>query len=115
MKKSIKLFILIVLTLFLGVNYVKAISNTLDPVRQVGTYYLVETSSPEGFELNSNKIEFTVNGTDEIIEVIMENQLEVKVPDTLSSRSTLLLAIAMFDIALGIGIVTYVKKNKVEE
>lgn len=81
----------------------------------VGTYYLVETSSPEGFELNSNKIEFTVNGTDEIIEVIMENQLEVKVPDTLSSRSTLLLAIAMFDIALGIGIVTYVKKNKVEE
>lgn len=81
----------------------------------VGTYYLVETSSPEGFELNSNKIEFTINGTDEIIEVIMENQLEVKVPDTLSSRSTLLLAIAMFDIALGIGIVTYVKKNRVEE
>lgn len=81
----------------------------------VGTYYLVETSSPEGFELNSNKIEFTVNGTDEIIEVIMENQLEVKVPDTLSSKSALLLAIAMFDIALGIGIVTYVKKNRVEE
>lgn len=81
----------------------------------IGTYYLVETSSPEGFELNSNKIEFVIDSKDEVIEVIMENQLEVKVPDTLSSKSTLLLAIAMFDIALGIGIITYVKKNKVEE
>lgn len=81
----------------------------------LGTYYLVEILSPEGFELNSNKIEFVINSKDEVIEVIMENQLEVKVPDTLSSKSTLLLAIAMFDIALGIGIITYVKKNKVEE
>ena len=81
----------------------------------LGTYYLVEVSSPEGFELNSNKIEFVIDSKDEVIEVIMENQLEVKVPDTLSSESTLLLAIAMFDIALGIGIITYVKKNKVEE
>lgn len=81
----------------------------------LGTYYLVEISSPEGFELNSNKIEFVIDSKDEVIEVIMENQLEVKVPDTLSSKSSLLLAIAMFDIALGIGIITYVKKNKVEE
>ena len=39
-------------------------------------------------------------------------KLEVEVPDTLSSRSVLLIAISMFDIALGIGILTYVKKNK---
>ena len=45
----------------------------------------------------------------------MKNELQVDVPDTLSSRSTLLIAISMFDIALGIGILTYVKKNKVEE
>jgi len=80
-----------------------------------GTYYLVETIAPEGYVLNKEKIEFVVDGKELIVEVEMENELEVKVPDTLSSRSTLLIAISMFDIALGIGILTYVKKNKAEE
>ena len=46
---------------------------------------------------------------------ILNRQLEVDVPDTLSSRSALLIVISMFDIALGIGIINYVKKNKVTE
>ena len=54
-------------------------------------------------------------GDGKITEVIMENALEVEVPDTLSSRSVLLLFIGMFDIALGIGILLYVKKNKATE
>ena len=45
----------------------------------------------------------------------VENDSEVEVPDTFSERSVLLIAIGMFDIALGIGIITYVKKNKVSE
>ena len=40
---------------------------------------------------------------------------EVEVPNTLSGNSALLLATAMFDIALGIGVITYVRKNKVKE
>lgn len=81
----------------------------------VGKYYLVEISAPNGYVLNQKSIEFIVNDSDEVIEVEMENELEVEVPNTLSSRSALLLTIAMFDIALGIGIVTYVKKNKIEQ
>ena len=45
----------------------------------------------------------------------MKNNIEVKVPDTLSSRSVLLITISMFDIFLGIGIMTYVKKSKTKE
>lgn len=80
-----------------------------------GKYYLVEIIAPKGYVLNTEKVPFTVDGKKSIIEVEMENELEVEVPDTLSSRSALLLAIAMFDIALGIGIITYVKKNRVKE
>lgn len=80
-----------------------------------GKYYLVETLAPEGYVLNSNKVEFEVKTDGSVTKVEMKNELEVKVPDTLSSRSTLLIAISMFDIALGIGILTYVKKNKTQE
>ena len=46
-----------------------------------------------------------------------ENEVteNVSVPNTLSSRSALLMAISMFDIALGIGIINYVKKNQIQE
>lgn len=80
-----------------------------------GKYYLVETKAPNGYVINTDKIEFVVEEDLDVIEVSMYNNLEVKVPDTLDSRSTLLLCIAMFDIAIGIGIITYVKKNKIEE
>jgi len=80
-----------------------------------GTYFLEETIAPEGYELNKNKVEFKIKADGTITEVEMKNELVVKVPDTLSARSALLIAISMFDIALGIGIITYVRKNKVEE
>lgn len=81
----------------------------------VGKYKLKEIVAPEGFALKETVVEFEVKGDGSITKVKMENELEVEVPDTLSARSTLLLCIAMFDIALGIGIITYVKQNKIEE
>ena len=79
-----------------------------------GKYYLKEILAPEGYELKETLVEFEVE-KGKVAKPKMENDLEVEVPDTLSSRSALLVAIAMFDIALGIGIITYVKKNKVSE
>lgn len=81
----------------------------------IGKYYLEETNSPKGYVKNTEMVLFEVKADGKNTEVVMKNELEVEVPNTLSSRSALLLAIAMFDIALGIGIVTYVKKNKIKE
>lgn len=80
-----------------------------------GIYYLEEVYAPEGYVLSNELVEFEVKDDGSITEVVMENDLEVEVPDTLSSRSILLLAIGMIDIALGIGILLYVKKNKATE
>lgn len=80
-----------------------------------GKYYLQELIAPEGYVLSDEIVEFEVKEDGSITEVIMENDLQVEVPDTLSSRSILLLVIGMIDIALGIGILLYVKKNKATE
>lgn len=44
-----------------------------------------------------------------------KEKAEVKVPDTALSNSSLITLVGMFDIALGIGMVMYVKKNKTAE
>lgn len=81
----------------------------------VGKYYLKEVKAPEGYALSEEIVAFEVKDDGSVTEVVMENALEVPVPDTLSSKSVLLLVIGMFDIALGIGILLYVKKNKITE
>ena len=80
-----------------------------------GEYSLVKKDTPEGYELNESNIEFSVKADGTVTNIESKANLIVEVPDTLSSRSALLIAISMFDIALGIGIIVYVKKNKVKE
>lgn len=94
-----------------SLNSDSLVINDLSP----GKYYLVETNVEDGYILNNDKIEFIVNYSNEEINVNMINHIDVSVPNTGASRSALLLSIAMFDIAIGIGIFTYVKKSKVEE
>lgn len=78
-----------------------------------GTYYLVQLSVPKGYKLNEEKIEFIV-GSEPIKLEISNEMLKTDSKVVLTSNS-ILLFVAMFDIALGIGIVTYVKKIKTEK
>lgn len=75
-----------------------------------GTYYLIEVSAPEGYVLNTEPIEFVISKTSSDEKVTMHN-----VPDTIASKSALLISFAMFDIALGIGILVYVNRRKETE
>lgn len=76
-----------------------------------GQYFLKEITAPKGYAVNESMIEFEVK-YGETSQVEMVDELEVNVPDTLSTRSAMIIAIAMFDIAFGIGLINYVKKTK---
>ncbi len=78
-----------------------------------GKYSLTETLAPEGYVLSTKTVEFEVKNGKVDKPVVMENEL-TPVPSTGGSRSVLLLFVAMLDIALGIGIITYVKKNRMQ-
>lgn len=75
-----------------------------------GTYYLVEIAAPEGYVLSTEKVEFVISKTSSDEKVSIHN-----VPDTIANKSALLISFAMFDIALGIGILVYVNKRKETE
>ncbi len=79
-----------------------------------GTYYLRQTGVPNGYELNTIPVRFTVDYDTEIVDVNIENNAAVDVPNTLSSRSIMILTISMIVVALGIGILIYAK-NSVKE
>ncbi|MDO4962969.1 MAG: prealbumin-like fold domain-containing protein [bacterium] len=97
-------------------TWVSGKSSTTVVGLDAGDYYLEETIAPKGYVKSSKMVPFKVKADGSTTPVEMENKVEeVVVPDTLGKRSALLLTIAMFDIALGIGVLTYVKKNKVQE
>ena len=80
-----------------------------------GKYYLTELSAPEGYELNKNKIEFEIKADGQTTEVTIKNNLSVEVPDTLSSRSTLLLTVGTLLIFIGTSIITQILKRTKKE
>ena len=78
-----------------------------------GKYFLKEVKAPDGYVLSDSMIEFEIKADSKTNTYEMVN--EPKVPDTLSTRSAIMTFIAMIDIAIGIGIINYVKKNKTSE
>lgn len=78
-----------------------------------GKYYLVQLSAPNEYDLNPNKVEFSVKeGTTEV-QII--NERSIILPGDMSANSILLISMAMLDITIIIGVIVYVKKNKIKQ
>ena len=75
-----------------------------------GIYFLSQEDVPEGYEKVEEEIKFEVLDSPVSLELVSAE--EYYVPGTMSSNSVLMIFIGMFDVALGIGILVYVKKNK---
>lgn len=80
-----------------------------------GSYNLVVVSNVEGYKAKKDKIAFTVDYDKEQMTLKVENTPTLDIIKVLNSNSILLISIAMVDMAIGIWIVIYVKKNKVKE
>lgn len=78
-----------------------------------GVYYLKEIIAPDGYVKFEEMIEFEVKSDGTVTKVEMTNDSMVNVPNTLSTRSTLLLVIALVSIVLGSGILIYTKRKQV--
>lgn len=77
-----------------------------------GIYYYVEKTVPEEYELKTDKVEFTVGHEDDLVNVRVTHTIKKNSLEIINKETTILIGVAMFDIALGIGIIVYVKKNQ---
>ncbi len=78
-----------------------------------GNYILKEISSPEGYELNSDEIPFTVTADTTINEVEMKNTPTTNVPDTASTIPAYLYIIGSMILIIGLSVIVFsTKQNK---
>lgn len=83
-----------------------------------GTYYLIIESVPKGYKAKKEKYELKIDNKNIDVKLDIKSNLKTSTNKEFVSHfsigTTLLLAFSMFDIAVGIGIIVYVKKNKVQ-
>lgn len=79
-----------------------------------GDYTLCETIAPEGFALNTECVDFTVDGG-KIVAVTMENEPTVPIPDTGAFGIKTLYYIGIALIVIGASTVIIIQKKKINQ
>ena len=78
----------------------------------VGKYYILEKEAPEGYKLNSEKMEFEIKENGEIIKCNMKDELIVQAPNTAKNEFPTFELITMILCAIGFGVMLYAKNKK---
>ena len=73
---------------------------------------VVEKEAPEGYELNPDRMYFSITEDGQIIKVNMKDSRIVEVPDTFSIDYHIFEIIGCIAIISGVGMYVYVKKKK---
>ena len=79
---------------------------------EYGDYYILEKEAPEGYELNPDRMYFSITEDGQIIKVNMKDSRIVEVPDTSSIDYHIFEIIGCIAIISGVGMYVYVKKKK---
>ena len=78
-----------------------------------GNYYLVQTNVLSSYTLNTEKMLFSVK--DDIVYLNFINKNVEILPGSMTSLSILIIFMGMLDITILIGVIVYVKKNKIKQ
>ena len=78
----------------------------------LGKYYIVETETIEGYELNSERIYFEIKEDKETIYLNIKNEPVIEVPNTSLNKNYSYVIILITSLLMGIILVIYDKKNR---
>lgn len=77
-----------------------------------GDYYILEKEAPEGYNINSEKMYFSIKKNGEIVKATMSDEQIIKVPLTDKTDYKILQICSALLILIGIGILAYDKHQK---
>lgn len=75
---------------------------------EYGDYYILEKEAPEGYELNPERMYFSVTEDGEIIKVNMKDSKIVEVPDTSTTDYHVVEILGSLVVITGVGVIIYV-------
>lgn len=80
---------------------------------EYGDYYIIEKEAPDGYEINVDKIYFSITKNGEVIKKVMKDIKIINVPDTNSAESVVIDITILVLFLSGIGLILYAKdQNK---
>lgn len=79
----------------------------------LGKYYLVEVETVEGYILDSNKICFEIKENKEVINLTVENEPVIEVPNTLLNKDYTKSFSILGIFCVGVSLIIYDKKNRI--
>lgn len=79
----------------------------------LGKYYLVEVETVEGYILDSNKIYFEIKENKEVINLTVENEPVIEVPNTLLNKDYTKSFSILGIFCVGVSLIIYDKKNRI--